>query len=542
MKTVIISLARFGYRLIKAEAANHQGNKSVKVVKKHDWYQRAILVLATLASIGSFAYFYSQGDTMSSPDAESHLLIAERVLHSPTAGFAQLGGVWLPLPHLLMLPFLILPFGIGEYLYQTGIAGSLISMVAFVLCCWFLYKLTTKISSSQGAGLVASLLFISNPNILYMQSTAMTELPLFMFIVATIYFLVEWCHDTDKVHYLLGMVVATILATLTRYEGWVLMVLVIAALVYVGIRKGFSRQRLSATLLYAANPLHGATLGPVSWMIWNTIIFHNPLNFQNGEYSKPSLWVGVNEKAVGNLWISWHSYQIAVLQNLGWAVCVLGLIGLAFFLKSNRVRPEKIAVLALLFPLPFFVLMLYLGQRPMHVREISGDLYNVRFALSMLLPAVVFVGYLVRKSHLLQATVLGAAILSSLLMVREKGLVTLEEPQAYATQKIYVTQRAAADWLRKNYDQGFMLIESYGNEEVQVKSGIPTEMLLYEGSYKLWGPAQKYPDQYVDWILMRASGDNKDKVYLALKDTPMLTDNFVLVFQNQDIEIYKKRS
>src|SRR5258706_3328835 len=40
-------------------------------------------------------------------DAEAHLNIARRILDSRTPGPEQIGTVWLPLPHLLMIPFAI---------------------------------------------------------------------------------------------------------------------------------------------------------------------------------------------------------------------------------------------------------------------------------------------------------------------------------------------------------------------------------------------------------------------------------------------------
>ena len=38
-------------------------------------------------------------------DAVAHLGIARRILDTNNPGIGNLGGVWLPLPHLLMLPF-----------------------------------------------------------------------------------------------------------------------------------------------------------------------------------------------------------------------------------------------------------------------------------------------------------------------------------------------------------------------------------------------------------------------------------------------------
>jgi len=38
-------------------------------------------------------------------DAVAHLHIARRVIDSRRPGLSELGSVWLPLPHLLMIPF-----------------------------------------------------------------------------------------------------------------------------------------------------------------------------------------------------------------------------------------------------------------------------------------------------------------------------------------------------------------------------------------------------------------------------------------------------
>ena len=48
-----------------------------------------------------------RGYTLYYGDAEAHLNLARRVVDSRTPGLSQIGPVWLPLPHLLMLPLVI---------------------------------------------------------------------------------------------------------------------------------------------------------------------------------------------------------------------------------------------------------------------------------------------------------------------------------------------------------------------------------------------------------------------------------------------------
>src|SRR5258708_6361849 len=111
-----------------AEIQNLPPIKKQPRAVKRNYGLPIVLFCALCVSVGSFVYFFVGDETLLYTDAQSHLLIAERALHSPTAGYSQYGGVWLPLPHILMYPLLILPFGIGTYLYQTGLAGSIISM------------------------------------------------------------------------------------------------------------------------------------------------------------------------------------------------------------------------------------------------------------------------------------------------------------------------------------------------------------------------------------------------------------------------------
>ncbi|HEX6544228.1 MAG TPA: hypothetical protein VF040_20905, partial [Ktedonobacterales bacterium] len=64
-----------------------------------------VALLASTASVASYVYYVQQGLTLAYPDSISHMMIARRVFASSHPGLAQLGTVWLPLNHILMLPF-----------------------------------------------------------------------------------------------------------------------------------------------------------------------------------------------------------------------------------------------------------------------------------------------------------------------------------------------------------------------------------------------------------------------------------------------------
>ena len=58
-----------------------------------------------VVSAAAVLFFFHQHSILYFGDAESHLNIARRIIDSRTPGYGQLGTVWLPLPHLLVLPF-----------------------------------------------------------------------------------------------------------------------------------------------------------------------------------------------------------------------------------------------------------------------------------------------------------------------------------------------------------------------------------------------------------------------------------------------------
>ena len=116
---------------------------------------------------------FSRGYVLLYGDAVAHLGIARRILDSRNPGLSQLGGVWLPLPHLLMLPF------VQKMLWwQSGLAGAWPSLACYILGAAGFYRLARRMMVPRWA-FVATAFYVLNPNLLYLATTAMTE-PLFL--------------------------------------------------------------------------------------------------------------------------------------------------------------------------------------------------------------------------------------------------------------------------------------------------------------------------------------------------------------------------
>jgi hypothetical protein len=245
-----------------------------------------------------------------------------------------------------------------------------------------------------------------------------------------------------------------------------------------------------------------------------------------------------------------RTYWLATEHNIGLATTVLGIVGAVVYAVRNRLRPEAAAVYPLLAFGAFFVYALYSGARPLHVKEVTGDLYNVRFGLIMLLAAAVFAGYLVGLVPGMMRRVpwpvvarfgtgaVAVGVLASAAAV--SGVVTLDEARDFRGKEAPNT--AAAAWLRQHHDGGRTLMMSFGNESVTFDSRIPTQRIVSEGSYKLWQPALRDPaSSHIEWIYIRAVPGREDTVWRELYGTPQLEQPYQLVYSGDQRLIYRLR-
>jgi hypothetical protein len=104
---------------------------------------RLLLWLSTCVAVISFLFYFHKGDVLLYGDAIAHINIARRVFDSKTPGLLQLGTVWLPLPHLLMIPFLI-----PKELWQRGVGGSIPSLIAYAWSVVGIFRLVRGTFSS----------------------------------------------------------------------------------------------------------------------------------------------------------------------------------------------------------------------------------------------------------------------------------------------------------------------------------------------------------------------------------------------------------
>ncbi|HLY29632.1 MAG TPA: glycosyltransferase, partial [Ktedonobacterales bacterium] len=130
---------------VRALAANVTQPPQLQYLRRPGWLRDgwliATLCTAICASLLSLWYSYTNGDIMLYNDSYSHLRIARRVLISSSPGIAQFGGVWLPLPHIIQLPFVW-----NDTLWFSGLAGSFSSMPCYVVAAVYLFLTARRLT------------------------------------------------------------------------------------------------------------------------------------------------------------------------------------------------------------------------------------------------------------------------------------------------------------------------------------------------------------------------------------------------------------
>lgn len=511
------------------------------VEPKVDHTAHWLALVASLASIASTVFFFLKGEILLYVDAYSHLEIAHRVLFSPTSGPVQLGYVWLPLPHILMLPFVW-----DNTLYYDGLAGSISSMVSYVVASVLIYKIVFHLTGGKKLpGLVGAFVFMANPNILYMQSTPMTELLLFATMLGAIYGIQRWIQTERRFYFAMGSF-SSILACLARYEAWMLMVMLFLVVVYTCWRRHYPRVKVVGLMLMSAAISGG---GAFFWMAWNEYFFHNPLDFQDGQYAKPSNWVHSNDPLLHHPLASLETYWYAMRDDLSLLVIGLAVAGVLLLLIRHRLSAESMPTLVTLVFIPFFVAALDEGQRPMTVASDGSVLYSVRFGLIMIIPAAICIGYLasIFKRRRLPTEVVAIFMMTLVTIFgvtsfeqSNNNIYTLREPISMAKIPLVREFTAAGAYLHSNYHGGVVLAQFFGNEEVLFDARISSQVNIYEGSYNFWKPALKNPLKYhVEWIVMR-SADGTDTPYQDLHGSAAL-NAYKLVYNHLDYQIYKRK-
>lgn len=532
---------------------------------------KAVVVFATLLSITATTIAFMNDWIVRYGDSESHLNIAKRVVDSITPGFAQLGGIWLPIPHMLMLPFIW-----WDPMWHTGLAGSIVSGVAFIVTSVFLYKTGMLLLNNKYAAFAMAAVFMLNPNVLYMQSTPMTEILLLAFFTLSSYYFIKFLLGQNQ---LISIIIAglfTFLAVLTRYEGWFLAGIEfgIIGLYYIPFRDLFAKVPGQGRIrnfyrefrLFFGSPawqkMEGfvvifitiAFFGVALWLLWDWLILGDPFYFTNSDFSARSqqeIWQSKGQlPAYHNLWMAFLYYFVTAMSNMGVLVYFPALLGFVLYFFAPKNSHRLLIGLLMATPFIFNVLTLFMGQSVIFIPHLTPytfehTIFNVRYGL-MVIPLVAF-GW----AYLFRVVNVGAKLFLIGLFVFQFALYYVGYSQVISWQDgmtgLSAAIRPEAErWVKENYDSGLVLMDDYARTVSVVRSGIPMEHMIYIGNKPYWEESLVTPDKHVNWIVMQENDAVWKSLWMIPAHKARLTKNYDVVYKSREgvgpnITIFKKK-
>lgn len=476
--------------------------------------EHSLLILSLcLFAVYFFMHYYTNGLGLAYNDARSHLDIGRRVVEGLKPGFAQLGSVWLPLPHLLMVLTIW-----NDFMWHSGLAGAIQSMISFVVTGLLIYSFLKEMSVGRIGRYVGVGIFVCNLNILYLQSTAMTELLLIATMTLASYQLLLWFKH-EKLFSLVQAGFWVMLSTLIRYDGWFLFGFATGLIaLYVWKKKGYTQAEGTIVLFSTL-----AGFGILLWLIWNKLIFNDALYFIFGPYSARAQQEQLETAGVlatkGDWILSAKVYLYALAYNSNTFIALIALIGaVRLWIDKHLPWAVKIASLTLLAPLMFNILALYLGHSVLYIQGISGDTwFNVRYGVMMMPSIAIFIGYLVDRVTSMRYVIIGLLIFTLTFTFLSHDAVTIDDATVGSSQK---NVSEVSGWLSLHAQQpGFVLISAASHDAIIFSSGLPMKKFIHEGTGRYWDSATVKPEKWARWIVMRTH-DESDLTFKLIQQTP----------------------
>lgn len=466
-----------------------------------------LAALLAILSLTAAVWLHSKGYVLNDGDAESRLNIARRIIDSRTPGYEQIGTGWLPLPQLLMLPLVR-----SNSLWQTGWAGSLPGMLAYVFGGVMMFGSAWHVFGGSAAALCAMLLFALNPNLLYLQATPMTEALFLAMLLGILFFSLRFA-QTRSLLTLSGAAACSAGASLTRYDGWFLIPILCIYFFATG-----GTQRYRAVIFFACI----AGLPPVYWLAHHAYFYSNPLEFYNGPYSTKGIYEralaagGARQPGDHDWSKAFQYYAAAAVLCVGKPIAFLGLAGCIAAAFKRAIWP--MALLAA--PPAVYILSMYSGGAQIFVPHLwPNSYYNTRYGLAVL-PLLAFAG----GALVAMTPARVRAAMAVILVVAAIGpwvpWVTWKESEVNSAARREWT-RQAADYLRARYRHGDGILFSFGDlAGVLRQAGIPLRESLHEGNGPLAAAVLNRPDLFMheEWALA-ITGDPVSNAMLKLHRT-----------------------
>jgi hypothetical protein len=491
-----------------------------------------LVIAVAVAAAGSLAavHYHHLGLTLSHYDARAHLVVARRVFDSLTPGWQQVGAVWLPLPHLLnMIPVQV------DWLYRTGASAIAISVISMAIAAGSLAWMLQRITGSLAGGLTCAALLMLNPDVLYLQSTPMTEPLLFGTTFMAVALIAEWAATPSPAPHRgfggtpgsrasLPSGWACIAAVLTRYEAWPIIAGAIGLAFVVRVRRG-------EPAIDAFRKVRGLALYPLCAIA--AFLVNSKITV--GAWFVDSGFFVADNPARGHVWSAstqlWDGLRTLIGSPLAWcAWLAIGAIVIAAIARRDRAALLIVLALAASAILPWGA---YVKGHPFRIRY---DVPLVAAAAALIGTAVALLPRALRVPAAI--IVLGMAVWDAHPLDRSAPMVVEAQLDARNT----VARGAVTSYLQQHWDGSPILMSmgSLGHYMHDLAyAGFNVRDFLHEGNGEIWKAAVGHPQPYVKWIAVEEKAEGGDVLYRQGQLDPRFFAGYQRVAQGGNVALYE---
>ena len=483
------------------------------------WVPRLLAVAAVITGIAAWIVCSRADLVLAHYDAKAHLVVSRRVFDNITPGWQQIGAVWLPLPHLLQ----ILPAQVDLF-YRTGAAASAISIASFGVTAYAAASLVLAVTGSTTGAIAAVALLALNPNLLYLQSTPMTEPLLLAVSWLVILWLYEWVvQDRDDVPRRLGW--ALVAATRTRYEAWAIVGAALVAAVYAMWRRGATMAQLRRRTIRVGIWPAAAVVG----FLVNSRITVGTWFVSDGFYVPDPTYQGQAWRTLVALW--WGTHQMS-----GYAVEIFALVvaaALSAHVLFRRGDP------ALLIP----VALLAAAALPMSA-FFDGHPFRIRYMIPLVAASATLggigVGFAHRWGPIVAAVLVASAVMESPPWdARAPMIVEAQMDRSNSAGRRRVTACLAPDYHGEKILASMGSLAHYMQELSQ--AGFTIADFVNEGNGTIWELAlESGPAAHAGWMLADEQAEGGDVLAERIRREPAFADRMVPVCEGGGVRLYRR--
>jgi hypothetical protein len=473
-------------------------------------------------------------------DGIAHLNIARKVVDSPDDSlwqrYVQIGSPWLPLQTVLMLPLVA-----NDSLWRTGIAGSLLSMLCFVVAAMAIFQLARNLYDKESDDYKNILPFVSfgifalNPCVLFMQATPMTEL-VFMAALSVAVCLLQVWSTKQAFNRLMVAAAAMSTATMSRYEAWIVAAMACALVLLL------SSGNLKAKVINAVSFSAIVALAPLYWLWHNWAIYDDAWWFLTGPHSARGIYLqnqanlGWSKIFVGNPLLDLLLMVVTVAACVGLLLIPLAGLGFLRLVKTHgRAFFQYAPTMLLAVPFFFHCFSLYRGEIQIFPLSAFG-LLNVRYglphlmAIALFVPAVIPMLKRLGKRFALAIVCLMVALqYGYLISDGVSQLAVYQEGFRNGVNSKVARQWASlAQWVRENPPQGIVLMQTGSLGPVVSQGGLRFSRIIHEGTSRWHQISDTIPADVSTIILEK--GDALDR---RLQNNQALMSDFSGHFQEK---------